>query len=278
MLSPNAFDVFRMSLAHGTYLDAPPEERRTGVAIVNPVALRELGCTVDALDHCALDTAFNDIDNVPVVGVLNPVRLASMRYESPPAVFVTYRPEERPNRYWHRIFVRFENTVAAHQQREIVAGAWSAVAPDRPLEYEAMTERISSFYKDDQRLRTLGMGLTGIALVLVLLVLVALASYLTQQRHREIAIRKTLGATVPRLLLLLNREFATLTAVACVLGSAAGYVAIRTWLDRFATQISPGPLVFLLASLAAMSLAMLAVTVQSLSATRVDPAAVLRGE
>jgi len=277
-MSPNAMDVTGMSLQAGTYLDRPPEERRTGVAVVNEVALEQLGCATSALNECALDTAFEGYENIPVVGVLAPVQLASMRYEAPPVVLVFYDQRDRPYRAWHRVFVRYRQDISPVEQREIVEAAWSSVAPDSPLQYEALTDRVAAFYEQGRQLRTLGLSLTGVALILVILGLLAMAAYLTRLRLKEIAIRKTMGATVTGLLVRLNREFVVLTGIALVLGSAGAYIGMSRWLDGFATRVAIDPLVFGGVGLVAMGLAVGAVTWQSLSAARIDPAAVLRSE
>jgi ABC-type antimicrobial peptide transport system permease subunit len=130
----------------------------------------------------------------------------------------------------------------------------------------------------DRRLRTLGLSLIGVALVLVVLGLFSMAAYLTRLRRKEVAIRKALGATATSILRLLNREFVLLTGVATVLGSVAGYLAMDRWLARFATRINISPFVFLGIGAGALLLAVAAVSVQALPAARIDPAQVLRSE
>jgi putative ABC transport system permease protein len=133
-------------------------------------------------------------------------------------------------------------------------------------------------YPQDRRLRTLSVGLTGVAMALVVLGLLAMTAYLTRLRLKEVAIRKALGATIPSILRLLNREFVALVGVAFVLGSALSYLAISEWLAGFATRIDVSPVVFLAVGAGALLLSVAAVSAQSFSAAQVDPARVLRSE
>jgi putative ABC transport system permease protein len=121
-------------------------------------------------------------------------------------------------------------------------------------------------------------ALAAVAGLLAVLGLVAVAAYATRLRVKEIGIRKALGASVASVLLLLNREFAALVAVALALGAPVAWWAATAWLDGFAYRIAVNPLVFAAVGAGTLALAAAAVTWQSLSAARVDPARVLRSE
>lgn len=162
------------------------------------------------------------------------------------------------------------------EQREVLEATRASFVPDRPLQVEVLADRIDAFYAPDRRLRTLSMGLTGIAMVLLVLGLLAITAYLTRLRLKEVTIRKAPGASVGSILRLLNREFAALVAVAFAFGTTGAYLLMSEWLSGFATRISISPLVLVAVGLGAFGLAVAPVTTQSLSAARINPASVLQ--
>jgi putative ABC transport system permease protein len=278
-MTPSAPPTIGLTLASGTYFDQPAEERRDNVAIVNAQALEKLGCDAESLADCRIDTDWSDwLADMPVVGVFEDARFSSLRYSAGPIVIFLFDQSQLRGASRHDVFVRFRDGVPRAEQTRLIESTWQQFVTDRPPEYEVITERIEAFYAQDRRLRTLSFGLTGVAMALVVLGLLAIVAYLTRLRMKEVAIRKALGATVPSILALLNREFVALVGVAIVLGSVLSYFVMSEWLAGFATRINVSPLVFLAMGAGALILAVGAVSAQSLSAARVDPAQVLRSE
>jgi putative ABC transport system permease protein len=279
VMTPNMPELLDLKPKAGAYFDRPLPERRDSVAIVNPQALDKLGCDVRNLADCRIDTGWDDwLGVMPVVGVFEDARFSSLRYGSRPIVLFLNNQEAIRGAAGQDVYVRFRDGVPRTEQTRLIESTWQQFVADRPAEYEVFTERIDAFYVQDRRLRTLGLGLTGVAMALVVLGLLAITAYLTRLRLKEVAIRKALGATMTSILALLNREFVGLVGVAFVLGSALSYLAVSEWLSGFATRIDVSPLVFLAVGTGALMLSVAAVSAQSLSAARVDPARVLRSE
>ena len=279
-VDPNALSVLGIQ-TRGPYFRQPAAERRDSVAVVTPEVLAQLGCEEGQLgSSCRIRNNAPDevTPSLPVVGVAENVRFGSVSGRDRPNVFYLIDQENRTFRLRHNVFVRFAEGVPRSEQVQALDATWAKFVADIPLQYEVLSDRIASFYAQDRRLRTLSFGLTGVAMALVVLGLLAMTAYLTRLRLKEVAIRKALGATIPSLLRLLNREFVVLVGVAFVLGSALSYLAMSEWLAGFATRIDVSPLVFLAVGAGALLLSVAAVSAQSLSAARVDPARVLRSE
>ena len=279
-VDPNALSVLGIQ-TRGPYFRQPAAERRDSVAVVTPKVLAQLGCEDGQLgSSCRIRNNAPDemTPSLPVVGVAENVRFGSVSGRDRPNVFYLIDQENRTFRLRHNVFVRFAEGVPRSEQVQALDATWAKFVADIPLQYEVLSDRIASFYAQDRRLRTLSFGLTGVAMALVVLGLLAMTAYLTRLRLKEVAIRKALGATIPSLLRLLNREFVVLVGVAFVLGSALSYLAMSEWLAGFATRIDVSPLVFLAVGAGALLLSVAAVSAQSLSAARVDPARVLRSE
>jgi len=279
VLDPEALDVVGVSTGESAYFRLPEADRPDSVAVVSQSVLDALACEAEALaSSCTVRLDAGQIvdPSLPVVGVIDNVRFGSLRRSDLPEVIFLIRQEKRRSRGRHDIFVRFREDVSRSEQQEVLEATWASFVPDRPLQVEVLADRIDAFYAPDRRLRTLSMALTGIAMVLLVLGLLAITAYLTRLRLKEVAIRKALGASVGSILQLLNREFAGLVAIAFFLGTAGAYLLMNEWLSGFATRISISPLVFATVGLGAFGLAVTAVTMQSLSAARVNPASVLQ--
>jgi putative ABC transport system permease protein len=108
--------------------------------------------------------------------------------------------------------------------------------------------------------------------------LFALAAFTTEQRTREIGIRKVLGASVYRVALLLTREFTVLVVLALVPALIMGWYFSTQWLQEFTYRVSIGIGVYVLAAVLSVSIAWLTVGYQAFKAAKVNPAQSLRYE
>jgi putative ABC transport system permease protein len=156
--------------------------------------------------------------------------------------------------------------------------AWTSVRPDTPFSAEFVDDRLAQLYEEEQRIGWMGMGLTGIALLLAVLGLVGLSAYVVQRRTTEIGVRKALGATISGIVLRLNREFLILVGVALIMAAPVAYGLVQRWLASFAYRIDVNPLVFLGAGGAAVVASLAAASYQAWTTARIDPAEALRQE
>jgi putative ABC transport system permease protein len=161
---------------------------------------------------------------------------------------------------------------------DALRGVWTEVLPTEPFEATFLDDQLQAQYQTEQRLGTVVGFFSGLAIFVACLGLFGLATYTTQQRRKEIGIRKAVGASVPSIVGLLSREFLRLVAVAIVLGVPLAYVAARWWLRDFAYHVDLGPTPFVLAATAALVVAGATVSYHALRAARTDPAWALRSE
>ena len=161
---------------------------------------------------------------------------------------------------------------------EHVRTVWGDLRPDRPFQAAFMSNLVADLYEQEQRFTTLSSVLAGIAILLAALGLTSLVAYLTRLRMKEIGIRKALGGSVGSIVALLNTEYVQIVGVAFVVGVPLAWWGATRWLQQFALQVDVSPLVFLGSGLAALAVAVAAVSLQAGRAARVDPATVLRSE
>lgn len=155
---------------------------------------------------------------------------------------------------------------------------WNEIAAGQPFTYSFLDERIDSQYRTEERLRRLVVVATLLAIFIACMGLFALAALTVARRTKEIGLRKVMGASVPRIVLLLTREFAQLVLLAYVLATPVVYVVMHRWLENFAYRIGMEVGVFVLAGILALAIALLTVSYQSIRAALRNPVDSLRYE
>ena len=116
------------------------------------------------------------------------------------------------------------------------------------------------------------------AIFIACLGLLGLAAYTTEQRTKEIGIRKTMGASVSRVILMLNKDFIKLVLIGLVIGSPVAWYFMKEWLSNFVFKTQIGVLPFLLAGALAIIISTITVGFQSYKAATTNPVDVLRNE
>jgi len=150
--------------------------------------------------------------------------------------------------------------------------------PDRPFTYTFLDETLDQQYHADKHFGQVIGLFAGLALLIACLGLFGLASFVTEQRTKEVGIRKVLGASMSSIVALLSTDFLKPVVVAAVLASPVAYLAMQQWLANFTDRIDLGPGLFVLVSLGTLLVALLTVSFQTFRAVRLDPATTLRDE
>lgn len=157
---------------------------------------------------------------------------------------------------------------------------WTSLEPDFPFEYRFLDQSLDELYSSELRLGRLFIYFAVIAIFIACLGLFGLASYLAEQRTREIGIRKTFGASISGLAFMLTRDFTKWIILANIIAWPLGFYFIDRWLQSFAFRIdiSQNWTVFLLAALLSYLIAILTVSFQAFRAASVNPVHSLKYE
>ena len=150
--------------------------------------------------------------------------------------------------------------------------------PDRPFEYFFLDARLASSYKAEQKLSVLTTIFSGLAIIVACMGLFGLATFTTEQRTKEIGIRKVLGINSSQVMVLLSQDFMILIVLALALTVPISIYAINTWLDGFAYRVSIGVLPYLIAGLVVFLVAFFTVAYHSLKALNINPVNILKEE
>ena len=155
---------------------------------------------------------------------------------------------------------------------------WDKVNPDAPFNYYFLDDRIKQQYESEMKLGTLMTAATGLAVLIACLGLLGLVSFSASQRTKEIGIRKVLGASNSQVVALLSGDFIKLVGLAAILSIPIAYYALTEWINNFAYHIKLSWIIFAMAGLFTIFLAMLTVILQSLKAALTQPTESLRSE
>ncbi len=152
------------------------------------------------------------------------------------------------------------------------------LVPAHPFEFSFLDLAIEDAYQREKTFGRLINYATILAIFVACLGLFGLTSFAAQRRTKEIGIRKTLGASVPRIVLLLTKDFIKLIAIANVIAWPVGYFLMNDWLQNYAFRTSVGWFTFILAGLITLAIALLAISYQAIKAAMANPVDSLKYE
>jgi putative ABC transport system permease protein len=155
---------------------------------------------------------------------------------------------------------------------------WDAFDPPAPFSYSFLDESFSTQYAAEQRTGHLFTVFAVISILIACLGLFGLAAFTAEQRTKEIGIRKVLGASVQQVLVMVSKEFLFLVMLAFIVSVPVAWWAMHNWLADFAYRIEIKWWVFVIAGGAAMFIAFITVSFQSVKAALANPVKSLRSE
>jgi ABC-type antimicrobial peptide transport system permease subunit len=159
-----------------------------------------------------------------------------------------------------------------------IENIWQKFVPDYPFNYRFLDESLHNLYRAEQRIGKIIHYFSFLAILVACLGLFGLASFLAEQRTKEIGIRKVLGASVPGVVVLLSKEFLKWVLFANLVAWPVAYIVLNHWLQNFAYRTDIGWETFTLAGLLAFVIALLTVSFQTVKAAIANPAEALKYE
>ncbi|MCB0520243.1 MAG: ABC transporter permease [Lewinellaceae bacterium] len=159
-----------------------------------------------------------------------------------------------------------------------VEATWQDYFPAKAFEHSFMDDDLNNAYEEEGRLASLGSHFAGIAIFLSCFGLFGLISLTVQHRAKEIGIRKVLGATVGGIVALLSKDFLLLVVIAFLIAAPLAWYIMNQWLADFAYHIDLQWWHFAVAGLAAVLVAFLTMSFQSVKAALANPIRSLRSE
>ena len=176
------------------------------------------------------------------------------------------------------ILMRLNPNKPVSESLASIESVFKSVIPAVPFQYEFIDKAYSAKFDDEVRVGKLAGFFTILAIVISCLGLFGLASFVAEQRTKEIGIRKIVGASVFTLWRLLSTDFLLLVSLSCLIAMPLGYYFLNKWLQNYQYRIDISWWVFLMAFIGAIVITLLTVSYQAIRAARANPVKSLRTE
>jgi putative ABC transport system permease protein len=243
-------------------------ELRSVAFILNESAVKALGWTAEK--------AIGKLVNMngrkgKVKGVVQDFHFRSLHEKIGPIAII---PEYS---YFGKMLIK----VSASEATDAIAvleKSWKANFPLRPFEYRFLDQEFEEMYAAERKVSTILEIFSFTTILISCLGLFALIAFISQQRTKEIGVRKVLGASVTSIVVLLSRDFIKLILVAVIIASPVAWYFMSEWLKDFAYRVQISPLVFISAGLIAITITLLTISFQSIKTALMDPVRSLRSE
>ncbi len=205
-----------------------------------------------------------------IIGVVKDYHFESMHTRIAPLMIHVF------DRYKRYIIVRSEVGAVYDQLLKALESKWKALIPTEPFGHFQLSDNYDRMYKKESTMSSVISIFTGLAIVIACMGLYALSSYITEQRQKEIGIRKVLGAPLTSIMYSLSKEFMLLILVTNILATAPSYLFLKSWLIGFEYRVNIEPASFIFAALISMIIASITISVKTYSAAIRNPVRTLR--
>ena len=273
-VDPDYFDVYGFELAQGRLFSWNQKTDMYDKCIMNEAAVKAFGLDSPVgtiFKHNRWQASSFPRKQVEVIGVVKDFHYVSLHQPIEPLVF-----SWNPGWLWMgNVRLSSSNIQGSISHIEKI---WEEMVPEFPFEYVFLDERFDRQYKRDERFGQIFNYFAGLGIFIAALGLFGLASFMAEQRTKEIGVRKVLGATVGKIIVLLSKEFVKWVVVANVIAWPAAYFIMNKWLENFAYRTQINGLIFVVSGCLALFVALATVFFKSLRAATANPVDSLRYE
>jgi putative ABC transport system permease protein len=210
--------------------------------------------------------------NLEIVGVVRDFNTGSL-HKAIKSALITPNPRD-----YGQAGIKIEANSNVPETIAAIEAAWKSTYPEGIFSYKFLDEQIDSFYKAEERLFNLFKIFSGLAMFISCLGLWGLATFAAQSRTKEIGIRKVLGASVNKIVVLLSKDFLLLVLVAMVIATPLAWYGINQWLQNYAFRTEITWWIFGFSGVMAILIAIITVSFQAIKAAISNPVESLRSE
>ena len=248
---------------------ASDSSNKMGAYLLNETAVRRMGWTVQSA--LGKKVKFWGLEG-NIVGVVKDFHFRPLNVPIEPFIF-----RNRPKEFYFNLLVK---TKPSQVQKAIadVGAIYKKYEPSSPLSFGFVNQDLDKLYNNDQKTGKIMLIFSILAIIVSCMGLFGLATFATEQRMREIGIRKVLGASVASITALLSKDFLKLVLISVIVGSPIAYYLMNKWLQNFAYRINIGWPVFVVSAILAVSIALLTVSYQAIKAALMNPVESLKSE
>ncbi len=266
------FKTFNLNIVAGRAYDETKTTDDSLALIVNEAMVKQMGWTPES----AVGRPFDYQQyHGEIVGVVEDFNFVSKHKVIEPLIIQQRSLPRHFNFELKYVAIKLktdnlQNTVAGIETK------WKELAPGRPFDFFFLDQELDQLYKDEEKLGKVAGIFSVLAVVVACLGLFALASFIAEERKKEIGIRKVMGGSVTQIVLLLSTDFSKLIGVAFIISCPIAWYAVNTWLNNFAFRVDINWAIFILVGVGTFVIALLTTSYRAIQAAFSNPIKTLR--
>jgi len=264
-------ETLQIKLQQGRDFSADFPSDVENAALINETAMKTLGWDEPIGKKIVMIDENEDHLERTIIGVIKDVNLTTVRREVNPMILV------HSGQFIPRLLIKIkpENQAFALQELNRI---FLESFPEANLEIQFFDDFFNFQFRQDRAFAVNIAVFSVLAILIACLGLFGLASFTTQQRQREVAVRKVLGSSVKAIVFLLTKEFTKWVLIANVIAWPLAYYGMTKWLENFVYRTTFNPLIFVAAGFIALLISILTISFQTFKAANINPANALQYE
>jgi len=240
--------------------------------VINEAAVKSLGLEDPIGKIILASRGETEFLRRPIIGVVKDFNFKSLHTKIEPAAFTLM-----PGNWEGVVCVKLnpENINSSIQQ---IQNVWENFTTEYPFEYFFFDDHIKDLYKAEQRTDSIFTLFSILSILIAFMGLLGLISFITEQRKKEIGIRKTFGSSSRNIVFIISKEILKLIVIAAVISWPIAYWVMNNWLQDFSYRVDINYFMFVIIPILTIILSLLTVIYQTVKAATKNPAETLRYE
>ena len=241
--------------------------------MINESAAREIGFDNPVGIHLSGYSMMGEGMDYTIQGVVKDAHFESLHTEIKPLAF-TLLPEKSHAQF---LSVRISGDKMT-ESLAYIEKVWKKFVQDEPFDYYFLNEDLDALYSEEETTANLFAIFSFLAIFIAILGLIGMASHTAEQKTREIGIRKAMGASMPKITMMLSAQFTKWVIWANLIAFPVAYAGMKLWLGKFAYHINIEAWFFFLAAILALVIALVTVSFQAIRSASANPVEALQYE
>jgi len=239
--------------------------------VINESALKVMGLENPIGETLTLNRGI-DHGQFMILGVITDMVKGSPFSPTDPCLFFLTEGDEE----W--IYIRLDPEVSTHEALPKIEASFKQLITTAPFDYKFADEEYSAKFQSEERVGTLATIFSSLAILISCSGLFGLASFVAEQRTKEIGIRKVMGASVTSLWQILSRDFVILVGVSSMIAIPVAYYFMNQWLQQYNYRTEISWWIFIVTALGAVFITLFTISFQAVRAALLNPVESLRSE
>ncbi|WP_299184897.1 ABC transporter permease [uncultured Aquimarina sp.] len=245
----------------------------SNAVILNETAVKYMGLK-DPIGKYIRDSDTEDPnDPLKIIGVIKDMIVQSPYSPVKQAMYVFDK-----NQYASFFNLRLHPAKSVNNSLVLVEETFKKNFPNLPFDYQFVDQEYAKKFRAEERIASLAKVFTMLAIFISLLGLFGLASFVAEQRTKEIGVRKILGASLANLWILLSKDFIKLVIIALFISAPIAYYFMSQWLQKFSYRTDISWNIFLIAGSGALIITIITISLQAIKSVTANPVDSLRTE